>query len=182
MDSRLLKEIRHMNDTLWKQFMEFMHKLYYGDLNENLEPPLLEEPIPTMEKTVLATEAKKWFGQDPTPADRVPDEVACVNSLVAIAGNLFPELAGLTYTPTLFNALKKSSNFRATLKPGEGCIVISPTQGNIRGHCGIFVSDTEIASNSSMDGLWNKNYTFTSWVNYFKMKRGLHVYLFEVIS
>ncbi len=162
----------------------FIRELFHIKPSVTPEPP---KPVPPMtvpieepsKRELLALEAKKWLGKDVTPQDNVPDGVACVEVLVKVAEPIYPELKGLTYTPVLHSVLKMSPKFKATLTPSRGSIIVSPTEGDNVGHCGIFLSDTEIASNSSKTGRFEKNYTFDSWIHYFRLNKGLHAYIYE---
>jgi len=129
----------------------------------------------------IVDEAIKWLGKDPTPQDRVSDEFACVTSLVKVISPVISLDPNLSYSPHLVTTLKGSNFFKAVLTPEAGCIIISPTEGSNRGHAGIMLNESEIVSNTSATGLWAKNYSFEGWVRSFKLKKGLHVYLFKPI-
>lgn len=189
-----------MESSLWLSIqkdllraLELLKTLLLGLITPP-EPPIMppnppQEPVaivlPVLDTTPaerMAEEAIKWLGKEPTPTDKIPDEVACVSSLVVVAQPVYPFDLKLSYTPTLFNVLKGNKYFKATLTPKKGCIIISPTIGENRGHTGIFIDDTHIASNSSKTGLWTDSHDFNQWVDYYKVKKGLRVYLFEPIS
>lgn len=68
---------------------------------------------------------------------------------------------------------------------GEGCIIISPTEGSNIGHVGILgprTGDHErlIYSNSSAAALWKQNFTLRSWVRRYKTNKGLKVHFFPI--
>ena len=145
-------------------------------------PPKPIEPKKTPEQIVVEA-ARSALNRDVTPGDEVPDGVACVAQLVAVLSkteNALPK--SLTYTPYLLDVLKSHKKWKATLTPKAGCIIISPTVGETnKGHCGIFLTETRIASNDSQSGLWRDNYSFDSWVRYFKTGKSMHVYIFEPV-
>lgn len=145
-------------------------------------PPISPVPKPETAADRLANAAEDSIGKDATPLDKVPDEVACVESLVTVTPAEFGLSKGLTYTPVLLTALRSNPRFKATRLPSRGCIVVSPTQGQNIGHCGIFTSDTEICSNTSKDGIWRPNYTWEDWIQYFKTQKGLLIYLFSPVD
>ncbi|MBY3181364.1 hypothetical protein HFO24_06725 [Rhizobium laguerreae] len=68
---------------------------------------------------------------------------------------------------------------------GEGCIIISPTEGSNIGHVGILGPRTGddsrlIYSNSSAAALWKQNFTLKSWVKRYKTTKGLKVHFFPI--
>lgn len=146
-------------------------------------PPVPPTPTPG---ELVAEAARAALGKDLTPDDKVPDEVACVAQLMVVINKtpygLFPNL---TFTPYLFNVLKSHPHWRATLTPSPGCIIVSPTVGDQIGHCGIFLTNTRIASNNSfgtLKGKWTDNYSFQNWVSYFRGVLHLHAYIFEPVD
>lgn len=112
----------------------------------------------------------------------VPDEVGCVASLMTVLNLALPVDTHLTYTPTLHTYLKSDPAFKGTLTPSAGCIVVAVTEGENRGHCGIFLTDTRIASNNSETGVWEDNYSWQNWIAHFRDKQHLHSYLFQAVS
>lgn len=147
-------------------------------------PPPMPEPVPLVETAAerLAEAAIAMLGTDVTPDDKVPDEVACVSSLVAVVPAEFGLSKKLTYTPLLVNALDNNDHFERVSVPRKGTIVVSPTQGTNVGHCGIYVEDNQIASNNSKTGKWEVNYTRQSWIAYFGNKKQLRGYLFAPVD
>ncbi len=149
---------------------------------EPIQPPIEIKPQPTPREIVLNA-AKAALGKDMD--NSVSNEVACVASVVSVLSKTpYAFHMKLTYTPFLFNVLKASPQWRVTLTPSAGCLIVSPTKDAAHeGHCGIFVSDTRIASNNSYGvnaGKWTDNYSFPNWVSSFR-GLGLHVYIFEPI-
>ena len=149
--------------------------------------PKVIPPKPMKETSLerIAEAAIVALGTDVTPTDAVPDEVACVASLVAIVPPEFGLDRKLTYTPKLFDALSANPKFKRVKNPSVGTIVVSPTKGNQTGHCGIYVEPDGIASNNSFTnekgkkGTWTRNYTRQGWINYFGTTKGLNGYLFD---
>lgn len=133
----------------------------------------------------LSNIALSFIGTDVSESlfgkDFVDDVVACSESVSLVIKELFPDFPIISYTPNLHDFLLKDKRFRQTLTPSKNCIVLSPTEEANIGHVGIFVSDKTIASNDSRTGLFEENYTWESWLRGFKIKKGLHTYLFEVV-
>lgn len=171
-----------LTPTAWDKFIQFLKTLFTPPAQPTV--PLTIPPAQPVEPATerLAKLAERWIGQDVTPQDEVPDEVACVESLVRVAQPLYPELKGLTYTPILHSVLKMNKRFKATLTPKRGVIVVSPTKGDNKGHCGIFLSDQKICSNQSATGKWLQNYDWSSWIAFYKDKKKLHTYLYEPLN
>lgn len=135
-------------------------------------------------RAAIVAAVMNGLGKDATPKDEVPDDVACVASVAAILAPTDHALPGSpTFTPVLLQIVRaQTTKWRATLTPSSGCLIISPSVSETNhGHCGIFLSSRRIASNNSATGIWEDNYSFENWVNYFKTKKGLHIYIFEPI-
>lgn len=128
----------------------------------------------------IATDA---LDTEVTPQDITPDEVACAEVLSTLIRKVFPDFPMIVSTIELFQRLKNDKRFVVTLSPQRGAIVISPTKGYTRGHCGVFITNERIASNNSfgqLKGKFTGNYQWDSWIKEFINKRGLHTYLFIV--
>jgi len=152
-------------------------------------PPPPPAPLPPKPESLadsladrLADAATAALDTEPTPLDQVQDAVACVASLVAVTRPVLQLDPTLAYTPHLLDALKADKRFVSTKIPKRGCIIVSPTVGQVRGHCGIFLDANTIASNDSRSGLWKDNYTFKKWADYFKHKKGLRIFVFEPVD
>jgi hypothetical protein len=76
-------------------------------------------------------------------------------------------------------ALKADARFAPTLDPTPGAVIISPRTATKNGHTGIFLTTDRIASNDSLTGKFNDNYSFAGWATSFLKNRGLHVYIFK---
>lgn len=146
-----------------------------------VEQPQPSTPTPESLGQKIAAEAESYLNQDPTPDDIVPDDVACVSSLVKVTSrvlNLDPKMSS---TDVLYDVLLKDARFKLVDTPTPGTIVVSPTKGQQHGHCGVYITDNLIASNNSfggVKGLWTQNYDRKSWIDYFGTKLGLTGYLF----
>lgn len=171
--------------TFWKNLLEALKDLAYifthGKEEMPTIPVIVRPPEPSKTPTeLLSDEARKWLGRDASPLNSAPQELACAESVSNIAHNALGTLpANVISTVVLCAILKQSGRFRAILEPKEGCIVVSPTEGTNIGHTGIFITDSQIASNDSRNGLFESNYSFSSWIAYFKFRKGLHIYIFE---
>lgn len=161
-------------------------------------PLPVEQPQPSMPKSTetprdrLIKAARAALGKDMTPGDAVPDEVACVAQLVAIVPDEFGLDKKLTYTPALYEALKRNKRFKGSLDMKAGSIVVYPTTGTNTGHALICLEDDDgnitghntLASNNSFGsakGLFTLNYNRKSARAYFIGKKGLKGYIFEPI-
>lgn len=134
----------------------------------------------------LLEESIKWLGKEASPFDYATDELGCVESLCSIIKHSiardFPlELA----TWKLFNLLKKDKRFKLTLDLKPGSIILSPTgsgNGLIRGHTGIIGENGVIMSNNSHTGIWEENYTMDSWIERWRNKGKMPIYVFEPVG
>ena len=157
------------------------------DVIKKLEPILSPtEPKPPTEAQISSTErliaaVKESIGKDASPENKASKEVGCAESISNLLHSVFPEFpAGVVSTANLFLKLRQSPLFKGVLEPKAGGIVISPRTETINGHVGCFITDTEIVSNDSATGLMKQNYRWNEWIEEFKNKRGLRIYLFQL--
>jgi hypothetical protein len=132
----------------------------------------------------LLISANKFIGQDASPEDNVPDEVGCVESIVNVIREVYPDFPTIYHTMLLYYELVKNPHFKSTLEIKKGNIIVSPTgsgNGTIRGHCGVIAEDNRIISANSKTGHWENNYSLQNWINNFRGKGGLRIYIFEPI-
>lgn len=130
---------------------------------------------------LLLEEAEKWLGQDASPEDIAPDEVGCAESVSNIIANVLPFYRSVKATTSLQTMLDTSKNFRRTLLPSSGCIIVSPRTKTTYGHAGIVGRRGKIISNDSSTGKMEENYTFDEWIKEFKEKRKLRILIWEVL-
>lgn len=171
-----------VSEKSWVQYLIDLVLAVFKPATLLIVPPPTP-PAPTAAQR-LADAATAAIGKDVTPDDKIPDEVACVASLVSVIPKDFGLDANLTYTPALLSALKANPKFKAVLDPQVGTVVVTPTVGTNTGHCGIYVEPNAIASNNSFGpkkGLWTVNYNRLSWRQYFVTKKGLKTFLFHPI-
>lgn len=125
-------------------------------------------------------------GTDFTEDWMVPDEVSCSFAVSTILKEIDPTFPIIMGTATLDDYLSKSPKFERAIEPVAGDLVVSPTgQGNgllSNGHTGFYISDTEIMSNNSNNGLFETNYTRDSWRNRYHYKGGFPVRLYRKIA
>lgn len=163
----------------------FSHNMPVNPPDLPSEPSLPPKPTPAPidpPHIVMARQAAVWIGRDPSTPDLANDELGCADSVSAIVRTVYPQFVHTVSTITLFNNLKADKkHFKAVLTPMKGCIIVSPRMGKQPGHTGIFLTDRHIASNNSKRGLWEGNYSYESWITYFKHKKGLRIYLFQPI-
>lgn len=145
-------------------------------------PEPIPEPIENLNsKLVRIADALTLLNIDVTPKDKIPDEVACSESLCEVINKVckFPIIP---YTPDLVRTLKLDSRFEGTLDFNEATIIVSPTgtgNGSIVGHCGVIGTNNEIISNNSRTGKWEYNFTIDSWKARYSTKGGLKLLLFR---
>lgn len=143
-------------------------------------PPPPPPPVTNRAKLLLAV-AEARLGKEASPKDKVPDEVACVESLGNIIREVmpFPTIYG---THEALQYFKKSNQWKASLDMKPGYVIINATgtgNGSMRGHCGIILGGGKIASNNSLNGLWRTDYTLDSWKARYRIKGGMTTYVFE---
>lgn len=144
---------------------------------------LQEQPQGLNNREKLYFAAKAALGTDASPADTVPDEVACAESVNQIHKNCFGfPIGGDASTYRLYDALMKSPLFTIVTTPMRGDIVISPTgygNGTIPGHVGICLDNDIIGSNDSGTGLFSTKYSLTDWRQRYQQKGGFPVIYFR---
>lgn len=129
--------------------------------------------------------AKENLGRDITPEDKIPDEVACAESVSALLKKIDPSFPIIPHTATMHKFMKSSSSFKNTLELAPGNIIISPTgygNGTIRGHVGVILEGGKIASNNSNSGLWEDYFTITTWVKRYRGIGGFPVVVYELLD
>ena len=129
------------------------------------------------------------IGLDVTPLDDVDDVVACAETVTTIlsrAGAMNRIIAG---TWTLENYFMTDKHWIPVAKPRAGDVVISATgtsrkgrNAPFRGHTGIVGMNGTIMSNNSYSGLWQSNYTLTSWKNRYVSKGGYPMQFYRFLS
>lgn len=129
--------------------------------------------------------ALSFLEVDASPKDEAPDDLGCADSVTQVILTAFPKsIKGSVGTAELYNQLNKSLAFKKVTDIRPGDIIISPTgMGNnpkmAHGHTGIVGEKEEIMSNSSSLGIWQANYTVTSWVNKYRKIGGYPLYFFR---
>lgn len=161
----------------------FIKWAFNGKVHPILETP---KPMPSEDHIIetisnrerLYNRAKSFIGRDASPKDTVSDDVACVESLQCVYRDEFGEFiatgAAFTSTWSLLITLKDHVDFYEVTEPLPGDIILSATgtgNGSIDyGHVGV-CGKTHIMSNTSDTGIWEPNYTYKEWDDYF-FKRG----------
>lgn len=136
-----------------------------------------------MPKTILQLATEK-LGTDFTDDKKVNDDVSCSFAVTTILNEADPNFPIITGTAQLDSYLTK--HWERIYEPEAGCVVVSPTgEGDNpdmpNGHCGIYLNNTDIASNSSATGLWTQNYTRESWRERYYYKGKYPVRLFRKV-
>ena len=180
--------------TFWKHFLEALKDLVYIFTHgkEELEtsvpvvvrPPEPPEPTQPTPSEKLLTLSEEYENTDPSPADKVDDVVACVDSLTNVIIRLYPNFPKSYYTPILLADLKKSPFFKETSKAESGSVILNATgtgNGTLRGHCGVIGRNGRIRSNDSRTGLWTDYYTIETWQQRYRLTGGMPTHIFEPI-
>ena len=147
---------------------------------ENIE--VLKEQLPTMKDKFLKI-CLDALDTDVTPKDEVPDDVACAEVESTLLKKVFPDFPILPSTTDLDFKLFTDKRFERITEPEIGCIIISPRNATNYGHVGTFITSERIASNNSFGpnkGKYTGNYTYEAWIQEFKVKRGLRIYLYRI--
>ena len=148
---------------------------------------LIKDSMPKKEETnqqKLLRLAKENLGRDVTPQDKIPDEVACAETVSALIKKIdatFPIIPG---TWTLDDFLKRSNKFHPTLDLEPGNILISPTgtgNGTIRGHVGIILEDSLVASNNSYTGKLDDQFSIDLWVKRYRRRGGFPLFVYKML-
>ena len=126
--------------------------------------------------------AIKCLGQDLVKDE---DELACAASVNEAFRRAFGSPIGGGYsTYNMYQVLKSDTRFLKVTIPLPGDIIISPTgysNGKLRnGHTGIVGENSEIMSNNSFNGLWEKNYIIDTWKRRYKNFGGYPMDYFRV--
>lgn len=137
---------------------------------------------------LLYLTALKCLNKDVTPDDVVDDEFACAAQVNAVYKKAFgEEIGGGASTYNLYKALVQHRGFRRTDNPKRGDIVISPTGyqgvgGTLpHGHVAIMGENGIIMSNNSLTGLFEENYTVSSWIKKYVEKGKFPMFYFTRI-
>ncbi|MDQ0316393.1 hypothetical protein [Amorphus orientalis] len=142
------------------------------------------EEITVPEENDLYRAAMAALGTDASPNDAAPDELGCAETVSSIIRQVLPEFPVITGTWTLWERLRKGSEFTAVAEPRPGDIVIAPT-GTVRnapfpGHVGIVGKDGIVMSNDSGTGTFNQNYTIESWHRRYAEEGGYPIYYYRL--
>ncbi len=148
-----------------------------------------DEPIPSQPLKMSASEqlratAKLWLGKDASPNNLEKSEVACAETVVFLVNQTWPGTLDIKIvgTDALDTALRRCKRFKPVLDPIPGTIEVSPRTPSVNGHTGIYVEADSIASNNSITGHFNENYTRQSWRDTFIKGRGLKAHLFTPVD
>lgn len=118
---------------------------------------------------------------DVSPDDLAKDEVGCAESISNLIKKVFPDFPIVLSTKDLDTKLFMDKRFKRAEIPNKGRIIISPRTPTKFGHVGVFITNERIASNDSRTGKFMGNYDWNSWINEFKYKRGLKIYLYDIL-
>lgn len=140
--------------------------------------PLPEKKMTNEEKFIKV--CQEALDTDPSTPDGVKDEVACAETMSILLKKVFPDFPTIVSTKDLDAKMFLDKRFKRMDLPNKGRIIISPRTDKKFGHVGMFLTNDRIASNDSRTGLFQGNYTWDSWVEEFKYKRGLRIFIYEL--
>lgn len=164
-----------------KNLIKWLDSLFKEEVVKPPEPIVVPKPvIPPTNRELLLSEAYKALGTDITPNDKIPDTVACAETLCTLIKKIVPNFPIISYTPDLYKYLMNDSRFKQVYEFKEGLIIISPT-GNSVGHCGTTGKGGKILSNNSETGLWKDKYNQLEWIEKYSRQGKLKLYLFELL-
>lgn len=178
--------------VVYKKFYKPLEDKDVSSLFEPIEPmnPIIEKPMEpkTDNGAYLYLKSKSFLGQDLTPADEIPDYVACVSQLQEVYRRTFGKhigfAAALYSTKALKDHLLKDPDFLQVnwdeARAGDIC-VFATGEGNVgaRGHCFV-VGKVDWMSNNSNTGRWSADYNKQGVHNYYTVKLGLKPYVFRL--
>lgn len=145
------------------------------DQEDEPQPPIVNvDP-----SQLLYDVAYENIGKDISPKY---DELGCAESVSYVLREAFGDDIDEVSTYRMFNWLKNNPNYKGTLDYKPGLIIISPTGYGSKdiknGHVGI-TGKTHIMSNDSYRKVWLPNFTLKSWIDYYRVRGGYPIYLFE---
>lgn len=148
------------------------------------ETAIIEEPMePKMTKAEeLYQIARAYVGHDASWRNVAPKELACAESVSSTIQHLYEDFPTEVSTIRLNKLLEGDGRFEYTTDWKPGTIIISPTDGQSIGHTGIFGKDNAIMSNTSITGIWEKNYTLDSWIRRYRSKLGLKILFYTPVD
>jgi hypothetical protein len=145
----------------------------------------LPELIKDMNQEKLLKVTLDALDTDVTPKDETPDGVACAEVVSTLIGKVLPDFKKTSSTVDLDMKLFMDKRFARVTVPERGNIVVSPRKGDVYGHCGIFITSERIASNNSFGvkkGKLTGNYSWEDWIEEFKDRRGLKIYIYKLLT
>ncbi len=137
--------------------------------------------IPTNEEKLILY-ALDALDTDASPEDIAPDILGCAESVSNIIKKVLPDFPILTSTKDLDMKMFTDKRFKRCEIPNRGRIIVSPRTRAKNGHVSIQVDYENLASSDSRTGLFQKNYTWQKWIEEFKYKRGLNIYIYELLG
>lgn len=163
----------------WLQ--EILLNLWRFLFNPTKLPDIIEErPMTNSEE--LYNIAKAYLGKDASWRNVAPKELACAESVSSLIQHLFPDFPVEVSTTRLEKLLEGDRRFDYSTEWEPGTIIISPTNGESIGHVGIFGQGDLIMSNTSITGMWEKNYTLDTWIRRYRSKLGLKIYFYKPLG
>lgn len=141
-----------------------------ASLTDRLRTLVVQKNAQTAPGLKLYETAVSFLGQDASPLDKAPDNLACVESLEQVYYKAFGEyIGGGVSTLRLYHALKNNKKFVKVTSPIAGDIILSPTGMASKkthitnGHTGVCGQNGRIMSNNSSNGKWEQNYDMWTW-------------------
>jgi len=132
--------------------------------------PTMLEQLYTLSKSLLGTH----LGRDKSVPNMVNCANACTDVLIRAGVKGLPP-KGIAGTSALLSFLEDSPEFQETRTYTPGAVIISATgtgNGRARGHVGI-CGNNQIMSNNSETGLWDTQWNWKRWHDYYTQYGGI---------
>lgn len=162
-----------MGNIILQKLIELLdaYKLLYKKVAEDNMPP-----------ETLSKYCEKMKGQDMSPADVAPDELACAETVSDILRHFIPTFPKIISTAELDKYLRK--NYKQVYSPAPNLVVVSPTGGGLfkNGHAGIIGENNFIFSNNTQTGKLDNHWTVAGWAKYYVLKGKFQMNYYDPFS
>lgn len=133
--------------------------------------------LSTNKRIILLSTAERNIGKSFCMGN---EEFGCVQTLNSLHRQAFgKQICDSLSTIKLLTALQSDNTFVQVQSYLAGDIILSVTEGNLHGHCGIFLLDGTIASNDSYTGKLSTKYNINSWNDKYVSQLGLKTFYFR---
>lgn len=159
------------------------------DVLKRMQSTLDNYPLkPMTPREMLYAQAVAFLGKDPSPKDEIPDKVSCAWTFTRILRCVAP-LIQFTYpasTQWVAKEMASGNHFKEIreYEANRGDIMVYPTENAevAHGHIWIYMGGDNLASNSSMDGIWKIDWTIDEADRYYGNRLHLKKKWFRLVS